>query len=102
MVTLASAPRPEMPNKIFFKSDSSVFYKVVCLYNVDRIYRLFVDLELGFFSPSDALHIIVVHHARQPLSLKLLAMAKVLKSDLDVKELPRELQVRAEKDKSLA
>ena len=90
-----------MPNKIFFKGDSSVSYKVVCLYDVDRIYFFFEAPFLGYFTPSDALHIIVVHYARQPLSLKLLAMEKVLKSDLDVKELPWELQVRAEKDKSL-
>ena len=49
---------------------------------------------------SDALHIIVAVFQNQPLKMEFLAMKKVLELDLKVSptELPRELQVKAEKE----
>ena len=53
---------------------------------------------------SDALHIIVAVFQNQPLKMEFLAMKKVLELDLKVSptELPRELQVKAEKELRLA
>ena len=46
---------------------------------------------------SDALHIILAVFQSQPLSLKYLAMKKVLELNLEVKDLPQILQVKPEK-----
>ena len=49
---------------------------------------------------SDALHIIVAVFQNQPLKMEFLAMKKVLELEMEVSpsELPRELQVKAEKE----
>ena len=54
--------------------------------------------------PPVPLHIIVAVFQSQPLKMEFLAMKKVLELDLEVKpsDLPRELQVKAEKEESLA
>ena len=51
---------------------------------------------------SDALHIIVAVFQSQPLKMEFLAMKKVLADDLELKELPQGLKLKAEQVDGLA
>lgn len=117
VLALASAPRPELPNRIFFDHDDDLSMKVDHLYDGERVksnlrilrhstnelrdfgITSYTDVlpRIGINSYTDALHIILVLFQDQPLSLKFLGMKKVCELDLEVKELPEELQINTEK-----
>ena len=64
--------------------------------------RRWVIINLGIkllsnLTYSEALHIILAKYQSEPLSLKFAAMKKILVLDLEVKDLPEVLQVKAEK-----
>ena len=118
VLALASAPRPELPNRIFFDHNSGLSGDVERLFYCERIKSSFRNVlrlstndfrhfgitsytdvfhHCGIASYTDALHIILGLFQDQPLSLKFLGMKKVCELDLEVKELPEELQSKAEK-----
>ena len=100
VVALASAPRPDQPRRIFFEDDEFESWKATGLYS-DIIENLlqyddpcfsFIISHLTF---SDALHVILAGFQNKPLSLKYFGMKKALELKLDLKDLPRELKVKA-------
>ena len=103
MVALASAPRPDSRNRIFFESPGSSFSaELENLFNGDRIKSELKDSSrYGFvcrdFTYTDALHIILALFQSRPLSLKLLGMKRVSELELAVEYLPQHLQVTTEK-----
>ena len=98
VVALASSPRPDRPRQIYFENDESLSSNVRNLYDSSFITFLIEEgpecIDLSF---STVLHIIVALYQSRPLSLKFLAMKKVLELELEVQVLPRELQVKAKK-----
>ena len=105
VMAVASSPRPTENRKLYFESDeiksSEARYRfdsspVIFTFEDRDPYssKIMSDLSLTF---TDALQIIVAVFQSQPLSLKYLAMKKVLELNLDVKDLPQTLQVKAEK-----
>ena len=100
MVALASAPRDESGYRIFFESPGSSHSRdLEQLYDGDRIKAsLKDDMDSFDFPYTDALHIIMALFQSQPLSLKFLGMKRVFELELDVKHLPRQLQVTAKKE----
>ena len=93
-MAVASAPRPSNSRKVFFDDNEALSYEAKKLYDS---WDIIWNLEDSHFTKSDALHIIVAVFQNQPLSLKYLAMKKVLQYDLEVKDLPVVLQVQADK-----
>ena len=101
---LGSAPRPERPNRIFFESSGHSLY-LESLFNGNDVKEDFwfgEGWDSGSFSYTDALHKILALFQSQPLSLKFLGLKRVFELELDVEQLPRQLQVTAEKEKRLA
>ena len=89
--------------RIFFKSPgSSDSRDLEQLYDGDSIKASLKDDMDSFvtfdFTYTDALHIIMALFQSQPLSLKFLGMKRVFELELDVKYLPRQLQVTAKKE----
>ena len=106
VVALASSPRPGTSGKIYFANDETRSSRARSLYDSNTV--MYNDnflqpesLEDFGLTYTDALHIIVAVFQSQPLKLEFLAMKKVLELDLEVKpsDLPRELQVKAEKER---
>ena len=109
VMALASSPRPANSGKIYFANDETRSTRARSLYDSNTV--MYNDnflqpesLEDFGLTYSDALHIIVAVFQSQPLKMEFLAMKKVLELELEVKpsDLPRELQVKAEKEESLA
>ena len=105
MVALASAPRDESGYRIFFESPGSSHSRdLEQLYDGDRIKAYLKDegwialMDSFDFPYTDVLHIIMALFQSQPLSLKFLGMKRVFELELDVKHLPRQLQVTAKKE----
>ena len=108
VVALASSPRPTNSGRIYFANDEEKSNRARWLY--DRSFwevngegilwneENYIMEELGL-SYSDVLHMIVAVFQSQPLKMEFLAMKKVLELELEVKpsDIPRELQVKAEK-----
>ena len=109
VLALACSPRPEHQAKIYFANNETKSARARSLYDSNTV--MYND---NFLQPeslddfgltySDALHIIVAVFQNQPLKMEFLAMKKVLELDMEVSptELPRELQVKAEKERRLA
>ena len=101
VVALASAPRPDQPRRIFFENDETESAKAVELYRDTRVISSLESsytYDLKFISHltySDALHVILACFQNKPLSLKYFGMKKALELKLDLKDLPRELKVKA-------
>ena len=105
VVALASSPRPTNSGRIYFANDQEKSYRAWRLY--DRIWFEVNAGDLWWWSMveklglsySDVLHMIVAVVQSQPLKMEFLAMKKVLELELEVKpsDIPRELQVKAEK-----
>ena len=89
-MALASAPRPEQPYKINFGYDEIVSARAADLYDrnyvVDKLKRR--DPDSPHLAFPDALHVILALYQNKPLSMKFIAMKRVLADDLELKELP--------------
>ena len=103
VVALASAPRPAQPHRIHFECDELESAWAKDLY--DRHYVV-ENLKSGdpdscesisHLTYSDMLHVIVAIFQNQPLSMEFYAMKRVLADDLELKELPEGLKLKAEK-----
>ena len=97
VMAVASSPRPADSRKVFFDNDGGISSEARNLYD-----RRWVIINLGIkllsnLPYSEALHIILAGFQSEPLSLKFAAMKKVLVLELEVKDLPEGLQVKAEK-----
>ena len=108
VLALACAPRPTLSRFIFFENDEDLSKRARDLYSS---YSVIWNLECrdDYFSSaishltySDALHVILALFQNEPLSLKFLAMKKVLEFDMEVKDLPQQLKVQAEEEDRLA
>ena len=85
------------PRKLICGYDASKTLRASNRYDIRSVIdRLSISPILNL-TYSDALHIIVAVFQSQPLSLKYLAMKKVLEYDLEVKDLPEVLQVKGDK-----
>ena len=95
---LGAAPRPEMPNRIFFESSGQSLY-LESLFNGKRVKRN-LRFVWGWNSGSytAALHQILALYQSQPLSVKFLGLKRVFELELDLEQLPQQLQVTAEKE----
>ena len=106
VLALASAPRPVLPNRIFFESSLSLDdpWSFADLYDGEFIkgvikgefrFNHSEEILVGFFY-TEALHIFFALFQSKPLSLKLLAMKKVLELELEVQEedLPQSLRYK--------
>ena len=102
VMAVASSPRPADSRKVFFDNDEFMSREARDLYDrswvIDMLGDEYVSTYYTYsFSYSEALHIILAGFQSEPLSLKFAAMKKVLVLELEVKDLPEVLQVKAEK-----
>ena len=110
VLALACAPRPTLSRFIFFENDETLSYRARDLYDSHWIIDHFecrdeyLSYRIAHLTYSDALHVIlaVFQKPQKPLSLKFLAMKKVLKFDMEIKDLPQQLKVQAEEEDRLA
>ena len=104
-MAVASSPRPSENRQLYFENDETKsseardrFKSSAVIFTLKDRYpyssEIISRLNLTY---SDALHIIVAVFQSQPLSLEYLSMRKVLELNLEVKDLPEVLQVKAEK-----
>ena len=95
-MALASSTRHHMS---YFEHDTILSNMARDRYDSDSVlYTFFCDpCPISHFTYSDALHIIVTLYQSQPLSLKCLAMKRVLDLNVEVKDLPQDLLFQAEK-----
>ena len=102
MVALASAPRPDQPYRIHFDYDELESAKAKDLYDEHYVVLNLKsgdpDSSTSHLTYSDALHVIVAAFQNQPLSMEFYAMKKVLADDLELKDLPEGLKLKAEKE----
>ena len=100
VVALASAPRPDQPHRIHFECDELESGWAKDLYDRKWIvhHLQYGDAEsiLSNLTYSDMLHVIVAIFQNQPLSMEFYAMKRVLADDLELKELPEGLKLKAE------
>ena len=97
VMAVASSPRPDDSRKFFFDNDEDMSRVARDLYDSSWvIYKLKYE-DFSNFTYSEALHIILAEFQSEPLSLKFAAMKKVLVLELEAKDLPKVLQVKAEK-----
>ena len=98
VMAVASSPRPSDGRKLYFDGDEGESNQARSLYDMDWVIRFLKDpYPRPHLTYPEALHIIVARFQSEPMSLKFEAMKKVLVLNLEVKELPRALQVKAEK-----
>ena len=107
-MALASAPRPAQPRRIYFDADEMSSAAARDLYDGKWVIsslkgRDSCSIEsTSHLTYSDALHVIVAVCQDQPLSMEFFAIKKVLELDLEINELPQELQKKAEEEHRLA
>ena len=103
VVVLASAPRPAQPYRILFEhsEDSSYFAKNFYdqHYVLDNLKSGDPDYPTSHLT-SHTLHVIVAAFQNQPLSMEFYAMKKVLADNLELKDLPESLKLKAEEESS--
>ena len=103
MVALACSPRPTATQSplIYFEEDEILSYRARDLYDSRCVISNLKCRDDDIFSHttshltySNALHVILAVFQNKPLmlSLKLLAMRKVIELDLEVKDLPLQLR----------
>ena len=108
VLALACAPRPTLSRFIFFENDETLSYRARDLYDSHWIIDHFecrdeyLSYRIAHLTYSDALHVILAAFQNKPLSLKYYAMKKVLKFDMEIKDLPLQLKVKAEEEDRLA
>ena len=98
VMAVASSPRPS--RKLYFEHDENKSDEAKKRYDSGRVIFNFNDLQydpesISHLTFCDALHVIVAVFQSKPLTLKFLAMKKVLELDLEVEDLPQQLQVKA-------
>ena len=100
VVALACSPAPS--HRIYFEYDEIKSFRARDLYdsffvisNLKNRDPFFLE-SISHLSYSDALHVIlaVFQNKNKPLSMQFFAMKKVLELNLEVKDLPQELQVK--------
>ena len=100
-MALASAPRPDQPERIHFVGNEEESRLVRFLYDIYHCVDTFKDRDLieipHHYSYSDMLYIILAVCQNQPLSMVFYAMKRVLADDLQLKDLPEGLKLKAEK-----
>merc|ERR1719219_2366978 len=102
VLALACAPRPTLSRLIFFENDETLSSRARDLYHrysvIDnlRCRDDYFSGTIAHLTYSDALHVILAAFQNKPLSLKYYAMKKVLKFDMEIKDLPLQLKVKAE------
>ena len=111
VVALACSQRPPPDRAIYFEGDESK-----SRYEADYLFNSYYVIDnlktrdphftqyISHLTYSDVLHVIlaVFQNKNNPLSLKFFAMKKVLELNQEVKDLPRELQVKAKEESILA
>ena len=99
-MALASAPRPDQPERIHFVADEDESYLAMNLYArhhvVSTIKYRHLD-PIPHLTYSDMLYVILAACQNQPLSMEFYAMKRVLADDLELKDLPQGLKLKAEK-----
>ena len=101
VMAVASSPRPTC--KVYFEQDELKSDDARERYDSSTVTFLFQYRDpdyfeyMSHFTYSDSLHIIVTVFQSQPLSLKCLAMKRVLDLNVEVKDLPQDLLFQAEK-----
>ena len=100
VVALACSPAPS--HRIYFEYDEIKSFRARDLYdsffvisNLKNHDPFFLE-SISHLTYSDALHVIlaVFQNKNKPLSMQFFAMKKVLELNLEVKDLPQELQVK--------
>ena len=103
VVVLASAPRPAQPYRILLDHDEDSSYFAKNFYDqhyvVDNLKSGDPDYSTSHLT-SDTLHVIVAAFQNQPLSMEFYAMKKVLADNLELKDLPEGLKLKAEEESS--
>ena len=105
VMAVACSPRPSDSRKVYFDNEESISSMAQARYDSSWVIDGLEDLPITYFSHfmkfhftyPDALHIIMAGFQSEPLSLKYLAMKKVLVLNLEVEDLPQVLQAKAEK-----
>ena len=112
VVALACSPRPSLPSSrepslpgwIYFEysEDHSNWARwryrsSTVIYNLKSRDPYF-SFTISHLTYSDVLHVILAVFQNKPLSMEFFAMKKVLELDLEVKDLPQSLKVKAEKE----
>ena len=105
VVALACSPDPYPSFRIYFEYDEirsrarDLYDSRSVVYNLENPDPYFLE-SISHLTYSDALHVIlaIFHNQSKPLSLQFFTMKKVLELNLEVKELPQELQVKAKKE----
>ena len=103
VLALASAPRPDGPRRIHFGCDELESATATEFYNRHYIVENLKSRDpvseelIDHLTYSDILHVIVAAFQNQPLSMEYYAMKRVLAEDLELKELPEGLKLKAEK-----
>ena len=110
-MALACSPRPDPSRRIYFENDEMQSYMASYLYNPSSVLDNLKTRDpyssqyISHLTYSDVLHVILAVFPKEPptaQSLKFLAMKKVLESDLELKDLPQELQAKAKEESILA
>lgn len=100
VMAVACSPRPSDSRKVYFDNEESISSMAQARYDSSWVIYQLKELPITYFSHftyPDALHIIMAGFQSEPLSLKYLAMKKVLVLNLEVEDLPQVLQAKAEK-----
>ena len=96
-MAVASSPRPS--RKLYFENDEIKSDEAKKRYDsgyvIFNFKHQFNPESISHLTYCDALHVIVAVFQSKPLTLKFLGMKKVLELDLEVQDLPQQLQVKA-------